>query len=54
MGFGSVYSMLMSKPNSEYALLLQSVKTIYCRNVRQHICLFMHFVIQKHIFISLN
>ena len=45
--------MLLSTWNSEYALQLQSVKTICCRYKRQNMCL-MLFVIPKPIFISLN
>ena len=54
MGFGNVYSMLLSTQNSEFALQLQSVKTICCRNVRQPMRLFMFFCDLKPIFISLT
>ena len=33
--------MPLSTCNSEYALQLQSMKTIYCRYVRQRMCLLM-------------
>ena len=40
-GLEIVYSMLLSTWNSEYALQLQNLKTIYCRYVRQPMCLLM-------------
>ena len=47
MGFGSFHSMLLSTRNSEYALQLQSVKTICCRYKRQSMCLLILFCDSK-------
>ena len=49
-----VYSMILSTWNFDYALALQSMKTIYFHYLRHPVSLFMLFAFPKSIFISQN